>query len=283
MLDMDDRSRKLLSHQALPKAKLPEPKAHERREFKLPTGVTPRPVMRASSASLEALRAKALDEGVKLAEGSKGNVRLPGVPPAPAPSAPGQQVAALGDLKWPSIGTPPPPFPEPAAASGSAPSPSAAGKLIRRAPSASVPPPAPPIPRPVLHLTKKKTAAPAPAPAKLPVPAPAVPAPVATRPPVLVDYDEKTPAPRPLPPSAGGKGRHQPALIVAEGAPSFREATTMWFRAGEEQAARAVRDAEVDAMERAEEAFLAGRSRGKLLLLAVVAVAAVLLLVLFLK
>jgi hypothetical protein len=112
---MDDRSRKLLSNQALPKAKLPQPKAHERREFKLPTGVTPKPVLRASSAGLEALRAKALDEGIKLAEGSKGNVRLPGVvPAAPVAAEPaGQQVAALGDLKWPAIGTPPPPFPEP--------------------------------------------------------------------------------------------------------------------------------------------------------------------------
>jgi hypothetical protein len=280
---MDDRSRKLLSNQALPKAKLPEPKAHERREFKLPTGVTPKPVLRASSAGLEALRAKALDEGVKLAEGSKGNVRLPGVAPLPAPavpSAPGQQVAALGDLKWPAIGTPPPPFPEAASAKGSAPSPSAAGKFSRKPPTASVPPPAPPIPAPVLNLTKKKVAA-APAPAKLPVPAPLVAKPT-VKPPVLADYDEKTPAPLPPPPTAGGKGR-QPALVVAEGAPSFREATTMWFRAGEEQAARAVRDAEADAMERAEEAFLAGRSRGKLLLLAVVAMAAVLLLVLFLK
>src|SRR5438045_1323822 len=103
---MDDRSRKLLSNQALPKAKLPEPKAHQKREFRLPQGVTPKPVLRASSPSLEALRERALSQGVKLAEGSKGNVKLPGMPPLPQP------VAALGEVKWPAIGTPPPPFPE---------------------------------------------------------------------------------------------------------------------------------------------------------------------------
>ena len=99
---MDDRSRKLLSNQALPKAKLPEPKPHQRREFKLPQGVTPKPVMRATS---EGLRAKALEEGVKLAEGSKGNVKLPGMPPAAPENT--SAIVALGEVKWPAIGTPP--------------------------------------------------------------------------------------------------------------------------------------------------------------------------------
>ena len=286
---MDDRSRKLLSNQALPKAKLPEPKPHQRREFKLPQGVTPKPVMRATS---EGLRAKALEEGVKLAEGSKGNVKLPGMPPVAPENISG--IAALGEVKWPAIGTPPPPFADPAGAA-----PAASGKAIRRTPSASVPPPAPPIPPPVVKLTQKKAAAPAPAPvvarpaaksaaklpaAKLPaarvaVPAPVVPAPVATKKPVLVDYDAATPAPQLF---AAGKGK-QAALVVAEGAPSFREATSMWFRTGDDQAARAVRDAEADAMERAEEAFLAGRSNVKLYMLVAFLAAAIVAIALALK
>jgi len=64
---------------------------------------------------------------------------------------------------------------------------------------------------------------------------------------------ERTPAPLPPPPTDMIPTR---ALVVSESSPSFREATSMWFREGEEQAARALRDAEADALERASESVL---------------------------
>jgi hypothetical protein len=133
-------------------------------------------------------------------------------------------------------------------------------------------------PAPVVAKPAAKSAAKLPA-ARVAVPAPVVPAPVATKKPVLVDYDAATPAPQLF---AAGKGK-QAALVVAEGAPSFREATSMWFRTGDEQAARAVRDAEADAMERAEEAFLAGRSNVKLYMLVAFLAAAIVAIALALK
>ncbi len=248
---MDDRSRKLLSSKALPKAKLPEPKPHQKREFRLPECVTPPP--RASSPRLDALRAKALGAGVKLADGSNGTVKLPGMPPAPsvAPSPPPlppplPPVQAVGELKWPALGTPAQPFPPAPQQAALLPVPAPAvaarpaGKPGRKPPAASVPPPAAPVPPP-LNL-KKKAAAPE----------------SRAKSPKLVPYDHMPDVP--AAPMAAGKRAGAPVVIGSD-APSFREATTMWFRAGDEEAARAVREAEADAMERAEQTLLSGFSR----------------------
>jgi hypothetical protein len=278
---MDERSRKLLSTQALPKAKVPEPKSHPRRDFKLPEGVRGR----ASSPSLDELRAKSLapsnvpsPASMRLAEGSvKQAAPLPPLPkpraatgsvPPPASQAVSPPALALPrgmtpvEMKWPAIGTPAPassspriPLPGVTPLAGEAP---AAGKGKRQS-AAQPAQPAPPIPPPIPKLAKKEVASIKKA--KLPK---------------LVPFDHQA-TPAPLPPPPHGK---QPALVVASATEQgFREHTSMWFKAGDDEAARAVREAEEDAAEGAM-GMLSGLSRTHWIIAAAVVAAIVLAVVL---
>ncbi len=267
---MDDRSRKLLSPQALPKAAVPDPRAHLKREFKLPAGVAP--TKRASSPSLDELRAKALGIGTSPTTSTAAAAPPPRLAPrplvvAPATRTPAQPipVAAQGSAPTPA----PPVLPQPLLA-----------KLppVRRAASGTTPPKPPGLPAPL---------PPAPAPPRasmmvrppaqvvMPVPQghlldsihwPAIgtpaPGPLPKRPEIAAPVRrasspkhatlEQAAPPLPPPPVhvVPARASTPPNLVTigAEGV-SFREATSMWFRTGEEEAERAVREAERDAAE----------------------------------
>jgi hypothetical protein len=189
--------------------------------------------------------------------------------PAPALALPRGMTPV--EMKWPAIGTPAPassspkiPLPGVAPLEGDA-APAGKGKRQSAAQPAQ---PAPPIPPPIPKAAKKEVESIRKA--KLPK---------------LVSFDHQA-TPAPLPPAPhevvkSKKSGKQPALVVASAGPEgFREHTSMWFKAGDDEAARAVREAEEDAAERAMSTVLSGFRMTHALIAAAVVLAVVLAIVL---
>jgi hypothetical protein len=222
---MDDRSRKLLSKDALPKAMRPEPQAHVKREFRLPGAVAGAP------ADASSLRSRALGAMAAATNGT----------PMPAP------------LATPAVGSAPVPAPQTAAIRPAPPAPAKAkGKRGK-------------TPRPQLPSPKARASSPPPVALTKP-PAevaerlwPAIGTPVP--PPMdmtqeiveLPDPSLKTPAPLPPPPVVHKPEpaglTPAPQLVIASKGEQFREATSMWFQRGDEEAERALVQAQRDALE----------------------------------